>query len=553
MAFCILLSLILFDQTSLVSFVPESCALPVGSEHSLVTTWSSGGAFSCLLHVQRRSALEVRLGADWLAAFREHYILNGEHPPAAGSIVLFPFSGENQAISGFSRSVEAIGHELPQSSTDTSPDLGVVFGTICDTESSRFVMLGRSTQTVHHALSDHGILYDGLSFDLCRQALCHHLVNGLCSSHRSSSSLCSVVAGSCSPDLLVTTISSVLLTLAGDPSFSLILLREICVALGIRASGSSERHHLLTALEARHAALSIRPSHSLHSVLFGVAELFKPQVLACAAAHGLTCAGTVSEIQAVIYEHMFQGECASTGDTYAGCHDVQDTLAVPVGVGVDDFQIRLLSVVIPRASRRFLIRLLDSRGLSYDITMSISHLRRILKHHVRSLVKAKGSENVAFQARDSYDAGLQEVRSKWPSLVSDTMKDDIASLFRSETSSDALREVVCACCAESVLLSLSHVVPSAILDLDILRVPVQDEGSTDGSETDSGDELGDDISDVRDEPYFMQPGLIPPILPEVSGELENHMLHPAGVLDSGDDGELSLQLCGPCSWSLRSN
>ncbi|KAF8224738.1 hypothetical protein L208DRAFT_1309509 [Tricholoma matsutake] len=148
--------------------------------------------------------------------------------------------------------------------------------------------------------------------------------------------------------------------------------------------------------------------------------------------------------------------------------------------------------------------------------MSISHLQRILKHHVQSLVKAKGSENVVFQACDSYDAGLQEVRLKWPSLVLDTMKDDIASLFCSEMSSDALREVVCACCAESVLLSSNHVVPSAILDLDILRVPVQDEGSTDGSETDSGDEL-------------------------------------AGILNSSDDGELSLRLCGLCSQSLHSN
>ncbi|KAF8222006.1 hypothetical protein L208DRAFT_1414078 [Tricholoma matsutake] len=362
-----------------------------------------------------------------------------------------------EAISGFSWSVEAIGHELSQ-----------------------------FTQTLHHALSDHGIPYDGLSFNL---------FNGLCSSHHLSSSLCSVVADSCSPDLLVTTISCVLLTLASNPSFSLILLCEICIALGIHASRSSECHYLLTALEACHAALSTWPSHSLHSVLFGVAELSKPQVLACTAAHSLTCAGTVSKIQAVVYEHMFEGECASTGDTYAGCHDVQDTLAVPVGAGIDNFQIHLLSVVIPCASWRFLIPLLDSRQLSYD-------------------------------------TGLQDVCSKWPSLVSDTVKDDIASLFHSETSSDVLREVVCASCTE---------------------VPVQDEGNTDGLETDSDDELGDDTSDVRDEPYFMQPGLIPPILPELSGELENLMLHPAGVLDSSNSGELALQLCGPCSQSLHSN
>lgn len=83
-------------------------------------------------------------------------------------------------MGGCIQSVEATGHALPQLSTDTSLDLGVVFGTICDTDSLHFVMFGRSTETVHRALSVHGIPYDGLSYDLCHQALCHHLLNGLC-------------------------------------------------------------------------------------------------------------------------------------------------------------------------------------------------------------------------------------------------------------------------------------------------------------------------------------------------------------------------------------
>src|ERR1700733_8805591 len=107
-----------------------------------------------------------------------------------------------ETISGLTRSVEAIGHELPQLLTDTWPDLAVVFCMICDTDPSRFVMLGCSTQTIHCALSNHGIPYDGLSFSLCRQALCHHLVNGLYSSHHSFSSLCSVVARSCFPVMM---------------------------------------------------------------------------------------------------------------------------------------------------------------------------------------------------------------------------------------------------------------------------------------------------------------------------------------------------------------
>lgn len=50
---------------------------------------------------------------------------------------------------GFYGSVELAGHELLQLSINSSSNLGVLFGTICNTDSPHFVMSGHSTQTVH--------------------------------------------------------------------------------------------------------------------------------------------------------------------------------------------------------------------------------------------------------------------------------------------------------------------------------------------------------------------------------------------------------------------
>ena len=85
--------------------------------------------------------------------------------------------------------------------------------------------------------------------------------------------------------MLVNTISRTFLTLAQDPGFSLIILHKLCAALGIRRNGGSEHFDLLTALEACCEVFNTSPIHSLHSMLFGVEELSKPDILACAASH----------------------------------------------------------------------------------------------------------------------------------------------------------------------------------------------------------------------------------------------------------------------------
>lgn len=104
------------------------------------------------------------------------------------------------------------------------------------------------------------------------------------------------------------------------------------------------------------------------------------------------------------------------------------------------------------------------------------------------------------------------------------LKDNIGSLFHSETSADALREAVCASCAEVVLLSSCHVLPSGAVDLNILRVPLEDD---DSSEEDGSEGVSD--------PYFVKHRLVPPVLLNLPGMLENIMVHPHGIIHNGDN------------------
>lgn len=69
-----------------------------------------------------------------------------------------------------------------------------------------------------------------------------------------------------------------------------------------------------------------------------------------------------------------------------------------------------------------------------------------------------------------------------------------------------------------MLLSSCHVLPSGSVDLNILRVPSDDDGSASISTDKSYEEVS--------EPYFVKSGLTPPVIPKILGMLKNIMVHP---------------------------
>lgn len=150
------------------------------------------------------------------------------------------------------------------------------------------------------------------------------------------------------------------------------LLREICAALGTCSHGDSEHAELLAMCEVHCTVLATCHDVTLNSALFLFEDFSKAEALACAASHGLTCSGTVASVKVAVYKHVFEGACTVMLNDFSACHDVWDSLLLPHGVGVDDFQICLLSVVVPHASQHFLVHLLESKNLLYDGCVSFA-------------------------------------------------------------------------------------------------------------------------------------------------------------------------------------
>jgi hypothetical protein len=177
--------------------------------------------------------------------------------------------------------------------------------------------------------------------------------------------------------------------------------------------------------------------------------------------------------------------------------------------------------------------------------MGMSCLQKTLHQHVKQLIKAKGCQDTLYDPTLEHATARQETRSGWPHLVSEDLKDKIGSLFHSETSANTLREAVCASCAEVVLLSSGHTLPSGAINLNILKAAPGDDDSSEGS-------CFDDGSEKDNSPYFVKPGLIPPDLPNLPGAFENLMVHPDGLIHNGDN-KVALRLCPPCSCSINHN
>jgi len=96
-------------------------------------------------------------------------------------------------------------------------------------------------------------------------------------------------------------------------------------------------------------------------------------------------------------------------------------------------------------------RLLDAYDVAYDHNDTLNGLRRVLKAYIAQLCKSKNHLQNVSRADSADFVRRSEFHRTWPQLVPQTLKDRISQLFRSETCSEALQEVTCACCVESCL------------------------------------------------------------------------------------------------------
>ena len=89
---------------------------------------------------------------------------------------------------------------------------------ICDPSSSSFVLRGVGLDDLRVILDKHG-LQSSMPIDLCRQALCHHVLNGHCA--KADGEQCHCIVGCFQPGTLAPCLSSAMLDIISKPDFPL--------------------------------------------------------------------------------------------------------------------------------------------------------------------------------------------------------------------------------------------------------------------------------------------------------------------------------------------
>jgi hypothetical protein len=84
------------------------------------------------------------------------------------------------------------------------------------------------------------------------------------------------------------------------------------------------------------------------------------------------------------------------------------------------------------------------------------------------LGKGKDSDDVTAM---NIQQVVHELRTSWPQLVPNDLKERIVRMFREETSSESLAEFVCASCAENHLVAEEIQVFVHEMDLAVLERP----------------------------------------------------------------------------------
>lgn len=209
--------------------------------------------------------------------------------------------------------------ELP-ASTMQYCNVEKMLRSLCDQTSPYFALRGLSHHALESMLFNHNIPCCGLSYDLCHQVLCHHILNGMCA--LSQGSLCVIFSGSCSVKNLAQSVGVQLLNIVCEPSFPLNLLHDICLGLGFHSSGPGEHLYLINELQNYCDRLFSDHTEDPPTFLIQLESATKSELLARAAAHGITCCGTTDAIRNQLSVHFLNGDCNRQHQKLKACGDI---------------------------------------------------------------------------------------------------------------------------------------------------------------------------------------------------------------------------------------
>ena len=449
--------------------------------------------------------------------------------------------------------------DVPSSSRNCPMNLDLVMQTLFRAGSTSF-MFSFEESHLKLLMKAHGLRGEDLSLDLCEQALCYHLMSGLCAAIPADENLrrsaCGDISGSCSSakelELAISSIIMQNITSAIRTKY----LRKVCVALNLSSDHQSSRRSLINALQTRHNYLqSITLHHSIKALFDHFENMRKPMLLSIAVGHGLSvdhkC--TLDGLKNAIIAHVSHGQCCDEQidlrppHCESICTEFSNGDHVPDST--DKLKLQILKVIVDKFTAVPLRRILNLYEIPFDNNHSTSQLRRRLHKYIRTQEKGKYVERrrTSNAARESnIQNQLHEVRNGWPNMVSDNLKHHIHQMFREETSSERLAEFVCASCAESTLLHEREVLSETDFDLDLLQRP-------DIIETDRGDDddnMDDSQSNFDTTFNWLDPECDAPELPYMDGRLQHLLLDPTGIAFDNHD-RISLSLCHDCANSLR--
>lgn len=430
-----------------------------------------------------------------------------------------------------------------------------------------YYIFSRSRMALDAHLSRHGVIVaPNAEVADRRKSLIRHLVMGECFDFAAVRSRfgdgtepggCSFVAnGSSSANHLSNALLDLVLS-STSHEISNANLKFIALTLGICEDAVTSRKALLDSFHIYRAKVTI-PDCRID--LDDINGLKRPALTSFAAMHGLDVSNlSVESMKATLWTHLTDGSCLDQ-QQYVGCETLVADERAAAGDTFTDadgllrLQICILERAVSRLSKNGLKQALTVRNISYEEGCPIKGLRKLLKTHISSLKKGKHTpRQLAALQRDKNRNSASEA---WPSIVPDTLKAKIVRLFKEETSSSRLAEFICACCAESCLVTTNgdpnrFVRSTAKIDMDLLRYQSAMPESSESQVSELEGESNPTPMEVDVDFEVGEPLPRAPLLPFQSGFLHPYILEPQGVLSVDEQQKIAkVQLCKRCDDSL---
>ncbi|TFK58151.1 hypothetical protein BDN72DRAFT_907028 [Pluteus cervinus] len=256
----------------------------------------SDDAFMTPLHckVDPMAERDVVLGQDWHNLYKIYvYSQLTQKPP--------PSSATAQSVWNSRPIVDRHRHadDFSMSSSMKYPDVGYIL--------SPFTLLSPTVESISILLKQHGIYDKEVPLQVGLRALYHHILHGLCF-YRTGVE-CAHVAGDLPlRENVVVNIIDTLSSFRGGPVYAH-NLREACVAVGIRTRFNARYDTVVALLQSRRDSILDFPDLDLERIINKFQTHDRSDLLAIAAAHGLSYFGPSDNPEDIVLKHLLSGEC----------------------------------------------------------------------------------------------------------------------------------------------------------------------------------------------------------------------------------------------------